>query len=76
MGATMNDNNTYKVYIKSNTVKGSEDVKTLVEFECDKDRYMYEIEKAIRNGLPFTASDTVYGNDNGGRNYFVSIYIW
>lgn len=75
-GSTMNDNNTYKVYFKTNAVKGSTDVNTLVEFECDKIRYMYEIEKAINNGLPFTASDGAYGNGNGGRNYFVSIYIW
>lgn len=75
-GATMKDNNTYKVCFKTNAVKGSTDVKTIAEFECDKERYMYEIETAINNGLPFTASDGAYGNHNGGRNYFVSIYIW
>ncbi len=72
----MTDNNTYKVYFKSTAVKGSADVVPLVEFDCDRERYMYEIEKAIRNALPFTATDTMYGNENGGRNYFVSIYIW
>lgn len=72
----MNDNNTYKVYFKTSDKKGSEYVETLAEFECDRERYMYEIEKAIKNGLTFTASDAVYGNDNGGRNYFVCIYIW
>lgn len=70
----MNDNNMYKVYYKTTDKAGA--IETLAEFECDRERYMYEIDKAIKNALTFTASDTVYGNDNGGRKYFVSINIW
>lgn len=69
-------NDTYKVYIKTTDKANSEDVETLVEFECDRARYEYEIEKALKNGLSFTASNTVYDNDRGGKNYFVIIYIW
>lgn len=75
-GATMNDNNTYKVYYKTCDAAGSECIETLAEFECDKERYMSEIEKAIKNHLSFTASDSVCCNEFGGRDYWVSIYIW
>lgn len=69
-------NNTYKVYYKTVATEGSRDVISVGEFECDKARYMYEIDKALKNGLPFTATDATYKNENGGRDYFVSIYIW
>lgn len=68
--------NTYKVYYKTRDEKCSESIETLVEFECDEGRYMYEIEKAIKNRLSFTASDSVCCNETGGRDYWVSIYIW
>ena len=67
--------NTYRVYIMSTEKPGSEDIKTLVEFECDKERYKYEIKKAIKNSLPFTATDSIFSNKTGGRDYLVSIYI-
>lgn len=75
-GAIMSDNNTYKVFYKTTNNKDSSYIETLTEFECDRERYMYEVEKAIKHGLVFTASDGAYNNENGGRNYFVSIYIW
>lgn len=67
--------NTYKVYYKTNDAQGDV-IETLAEFECNKERYMYEIEKAIKNRLSFTASDSVCCNDTGCRDYWVSIYIW
>lgn len=72
----MNDNNTYKVYYKTYDKKGSECIETISEFVCDKERYTYEIEKAINNRLSFTASDSICCNDNGGRDYWMSVYIW
>lgn len=68
--------NTYKVYYKTRDTKDSETVEILAEFACDKDRYMYEIEKAIKNRLSFTASDSGCCNDTGGSDYWVAIYIW
>lgn len=76
-GATMNgNNNTYRVYYKTRTEKGSESIETLVEFDCSQARYMYEIEKAVKNHLSYTASDSVFCNENGGRDYWVTVYIW
>lgn len=72
----MNVNNTYKVFYKTTNKKDSSYIETIAEFECDMERYMYEVEKALKNGLVFTASDCAYNNEKGGRNYFVSIYIW
>lgn len=68
--------NTYKVYYKTHDEKDSGRIETLVEFACNEDRYMYEIEKAIKNRLSFTASDSVCFNGEGGRDYWVTIYIW
>lgn len=68
--------NTYKVCIKSIEKPDSVDVKTLVEFDCDKERYMYEIEKAVKNSLSFAATDSVCLNETGGKNYCLSIYFW
>lgn len=73
----MNDNNnTYRVYYKTHDEKGSESIETLVEFDCSQARYMYEIEKAVKNHLSFTASDSVCRNEIGGWGYWVTIYIW
>lgn len=74
-GATMNGN-TYKVYYKTNDPQDRGTIETLAEFECDQDRYMYEISKAVKNRLSFTASDSVFCNETGGRDYWVTIYIW
>lgn len=74
-GVTMNDNNTYKVFYKT-AAAGSGCIETLAEFTCDKERYMHEIEKAMKNHVSFTASDSVFCNEFGGRDYWMSVYIW
>lgn len=78
-GETMNDNNTYSVRFKGekhrdNTV--GVEFETLSSFACDRERYMSIVGAAIRNGLSFTASDGAFKNDNGGRDYCLSVYIW
>lgn len=79
-GETMNDNNTYFVRFKGkkhgdNGAVGVE-LETLASFFCDRERYMSIVDAAAKNGLSFTASDGAFKNDNGGRDYCVSVYIW
>lgn len=72
----MTDSNTYRVSYKTHDEAGSESIETIAEFGCDKKRYMYEIEKAVKNRLSFTASDSICCNEFGGRDYWMSVYIW
>lgn len=75
----MNDNNTYTVQFKGegHNEDGAVGVplETFASFDCSKERYMSVFGAAIKNGLSFTASDGVFKNANGGRHYFVSVYI-
>ena len=75
----MNENNTYTVQFKGEG-RGEDGavgvpLDTLVSFDCDKERYMSVFGSVIKNGLSFTASDGVFKNENGGRHYFLSVYI-
>lgn len=73
----MNDDNTYTVQFKSNELgEGATlEVETLVSFDCGKERYIDIIDKAVKNGLSFTADDGLFKTANGGRHYFVSVYL-
>ena len=76
----MRDNNTYTVQFKGEG-QGEDGaacipLELLTSFDCDKERYISVIGAAIKNGLSFTASDGVINNENGGRHYWVSLYIW
>ena len=75
----MKDNNTYTVQFKGEgpAKAGAVGVEfeTLTSFDCDRERYMSVVGAAIRNGLSFTATDGILKNENGGRHYFVSVYI-
>lgn len=76
----MNDNNTYFVRFKGekhgdNGAVGVE-FETLASFVCDRERYMAVLGAAIKTGLSFTATDGAFKNDDGGRDYSLSVYIW
>lgn len=69
-------NNTYKVYYKTDTDARSGAFEPLAEFECDEARYLHEIDKAIKNGLSFSAGDNMLVNEYGGTIYQLFIYIY
>lgn len=69
-------NSTYKVYYKTDTGARSGAFETLAEFECDKARYLHEIDKAIKNGLSFSATDSLLANWDSSKVYELTIYIW
>lgn len=74
----MTDNNTYTVSFNGEepgSERGTVGVNSSVSFECDKGQYMSVLDGAVNNGLSLTASDGVFKNENGGRHYFLSVYI-
>lgn len=76
----MKDNNVYEVAYKTVSEPKSCDVVTVGEFECDRERYLFELKKAMKNGLQITATDSLLLCPNGekadGTRYILSIYIW
>lgn len=75
----MNDNNTYTVNFKGEGLESgcaTAKIETLASFDCSKERYMYVIDRAIKNGLAFAADDGIFKNENGGRHYYVNVYIY
>lgn len=69
-------NRTYKVYYKTSSDALKGELETLAEFECSKERYLYEIDKAMRNGLSFSATDSLLVNAGCSTVYELTIYVW
>lgn len=69
-------NNTYKVYYKTDTGERSGAFEPLAEFECNKERYLHEIDKAISNGLSFSAYDNLLAMEDSGKTYKLFIYFY
>lgn len=64
----------YRVKYKLSMDDGS--FETLAEFDCDKVRYLHEIDIAIRKNLSFSAVDSLLTNGDGNKVYGLTIYIW
>lgn len=69
-------NTTYKVYYKTDTGERSGAFETIAEFVCDEARYLHEIDKAISNGLSFSAYDNMLANEDSGKVYKLFVYIY
>lgn len=68
------DTTTYKVFYDA-MVPDTGKILAICQFECDYERFLCEIEKALKAGLRLTVTDALYGNDKGGIEYLVTIYF-
>ena len=67
--------NNYKVLYKTSSELDWTQLDVVAEFDCDEDRYMYELSKALKNGLPIRADNSYYRNDDGSRDYTLTIFF-
>lgn len=75
-GATMIAmKNNYKVIYKTSSEPDWTQLDILAEIDCDEDRYMYELSKALKNGLSIYADNSYYRNDDGSRDYTLTIFL-
>lgn len=67
------DTNTYKVFYDALSDTG--EILTICQFEYDYERFLCEIEKALKSSLSLTVTDGLYDNDKGGIEYLVTIHF-
>lgn len=68
------DTNTYTVFYDV-MLSDTGETLTICQFECDYERFLCEIEKALKAGLSLTVTDALYENDKGGIEYLVTIHF-